>query len=168
MNYIGIDPGLSGAVGIITLFGTGINSQWGQTVWDIPTFNILKGEKKRKRRDYNVHAMVCFMECYRHNSMAVIEEQAAFPKNGVVGAFSVGRGYGIWLGILEALKIPYQVVRSQTWKSVMLSGTQKDKEASRLIAQRMFPKLDFGEKASQDRAEAILLAEYLKRISKTV
>ena len=51
-----------------------------------------------------------------------------------------GYGYGLWVGILAALQVPYTPVRPAVWKKAFSLG--KDKEQSRLRAQQLFPGAD--------------------------
>jgi crossover junction endodeoxyribonuclease RuvC len=65
---------------------------------------------------------------------------------------------GIWLGVMAALRMPYTPVRPVVWKKAFSLG--KDKEASRLRAQQLFPSADLRRKRDHGRAEALLLAWY--------
>jgi len=65
---------------------------------------------------------------------------------------------GIWLGVMAALRMPYTPVRPVVWKKAFSLG--KDKEASRLRAQQLFPAADLRRKKDHGRAEALLLAWY--------
>jgi len=68
-----------------------------------------------------------------------------------------GRRYGLWLGILAALSLPYTSVRPGVWKrSIGLSG--KDKEQARARAIQLFPGADLRRKRAEGRAEALLIA----------
>jgi hypothetical protein len=74
--------------------------------------------------------------------------------------FNYGVGYGAYLGILTALEIPFQEVRPQTWKKAYSLNSEKSR--SIIVAQQLFPGADIGKK--DGRAEALLLAEYARRI----
>jgi crossover junction endodeoxyribonuclease RuvC len=80
------------------------------------------------------------------------------PGQGTRSMFTVGLGYGLWLGVLGALRIPYTAVRPAVWKRSI--GPSKDKEASRLRAQQLYPGADLRRKKDHGRAEALLLASY--------
>jgi crossover junction endodeoxyribonuclease RuvC len=93
---------------------------------------------------------------------AVIEEAQAMPGQGVRSMFTIGVGFGVWLGLLATLDIPYTRVRPSVWKPSMgLRG--QDKEAARLRAQQLFPQADLRHKRDHGKAEALLLAEYGRR-----
>ena len=67
----------------------------------------------------------------------VIEESQAMPGQGSRSMFTIGYGYGIWLGLLPPSRFPYTSVRPAAWKR--LSPGTKDKEASRLRAHAALP-----------------------------
>lgn len=76
-----------------------------------------------------------------------------------------GRGFGIWLGILGALEIPYRTVRPSQWTKRIFSGLPgKGKERSVQFARRMFPALELVppgcRKPRDGRADAACLAYY--------
>ena len=147
--YIGIDPGLDGAVGFL-----------GAHVRTVRTPTIKVG----KRRQYRAQGMAqIFQDCFgrREFMFAVLESVHSMPKQGVASAFSFGRGFGLWEGILVALGIPYLIVAPQTWKAVMLRDMPKDKNAAKLQAARLWPELG---RLSDGEAEALLMAEYGRRL----
>lgn len=148
MHVIGIDPGLGGAVGILPE----------QRIVDTPTVKV--GSK----RIYLPLEMAAILLPYKGDkALAVIEQQFAMPGQGRTSILSIGTGFGIWLGILAAYRIPTKVVTSQRWKKVMLEGIgEKDKGASRRRAQEMFPALlhMLQRVKDHDRAEAILISEF--------
>ncbi|MGL4498487.1 MAG: hypothetical protein ACRCU2_05435 [Planktothrix sp.] len=97
------------------------------------------------------------------NSIIIIENVHAMPGQGVTSMFSFGMGYGIWLGIIAALSIPVEFVTPQTWKKHYSLGS--DKESSRVTALQLFPSQSENLKLKKHhgRAEALLLAEFLRR-----
>jgi hypothetical protein len=154
--YIGIDPGLSGAVAIID--GTDVK------LFDTPTAETGKGSK----RDYLIANMSDILRTTQPFYMfAVLEAVHSMPKQGVASSFSFGRGLGIWEGILSAHSIPYAKVAPQTWKKAMLGDMPRDnKDSSRIAATRLFPNASdmLARKKDDGRAEALLMAEYGKRL----
>ena len=94
-----------------------------------------------------------------NDASVAIEESQSMPGQGVRSMFTIGLGFGVWLGILAALELPFTRVRPALWKTAIgLRG--KDKEASRLRAQQLFPTADLRRKKDHGRAEALLLALY--------
>mgnify|MGYP003114715160 FL=1 len=89
-----------------------------------------------------------------------------FPRDGRVGAFNFGVGYGLWLGLLSALFIPYMEITPQLWQSRMLAGLPrgpKVKASAMRAAKSLFPHIPIGVKADWGMADAALLAEYARR-----
>ncbi len=171
MICIGIDPGISGAVAVIDP-----NNQL-VLVFDTPTNQIkkagkTKSGKERFANEYSESEMarlftgeLIIVKAISENNIHVfIEKVHTMPGEGAVGAFSFGKGYGVWLGILAALKIPYTLITPQAWKKDMMQGI-KDKDAARGRAQQLFPQLsaELRFKNNIGRADALLIAEFGKR-----
>lgn len=175
MIHIGIDPGLDGAVAILN----------GESVqlFDSPAFKT-ETRKKRKpkknddplpddekyfmaiRRDYDIKGMVEILAPYAMpgQSMAALESVHSMPEQGVASAFKFGCGLGIWQGILGALRIRYEMVPPQRWKKALMDGMGKNKDASMIVAQQLFPNANIVLRKHHGRADALLLAEYLRRL----
>lgn len=161
MIVLGIDPGLFGALVVLTDSGQAIG------VRDTPIVQLkING---RMRHDYQVSEMVRLVQkattwVVTEPCCAVLEHVNAMPDQGVTSMFTMGKGLGLWLGILAALGVPCVLVRPQRWKAMMLDGMDRSsKEAGRLRAQQLFPGVDLSLKKHHGRADALLLAEYLRR-----
>jgi hypothetical protein len=149
--FLGIDPGLSGAVAVLDDDGALV------CVHDTPilTLKVARGI----RHEYDVPGLVSLLAPYRGSQAHVIlEKSQPMPGQGTRSMFTIGYGYGLWLGILGALRIPYTPVRPAVWKKAFSPGT--DKEASRHRAMQLFPSADLRRKKDHGRAEALLLAWY--------
>ena len=153
MIYIGIDPGLSGAVAIIS--GDQIGS------YSIPTLQA-KGH-----REYIPSEMVRILRPYgwiAGDVLAALEQVHSMPKEGVRSSFTFGRGMGLWEGILSALAIPYILVPPARWQNRVLGG-RWDPEARRLFALRLWGdtlSAELRRKADGGKADALLIARYLQ------
>lgn len=91
-----------------------------------------------------------------------LEEVHSMPKQGVTSSFSFGMNFGQWQGLLSGYDMEWETVTPQVWKRTFgLIG--KDKDASRLIASRLFPTLDLTKKKDIGKADALLIAEHLRR-----
>lgn len=155
--FIGIDPGLDGAVACICDDGYA-------SVEDTPTMNVGRG--KVTKRVYDSQGMVARLIAIPWDSAhVVIEDVHSMPGQGVASTFTFGVGFGTWLGILAALKLPYDRVPPQRWKRAMLDGMGQGKDASRVRALQLFPWMasDLARKKDDGRAEALLMAEYARR-----
>lgn len=73
--------------------------------------------------------------------LAYIEKVGAMPEQGVVSMFNFGRSYGSLLGVCAALRIPVRLVIPQLWKSGVLAGTDKSKDAAVAFCRRRWPDL---------------------------
>ena len=152
MIYVGIDPGLSGAVAFIYADGT-------VSVHDTP---VIKVEKNGKNRNvYIAAAMQDLLKKHWDKSHVALELVGPMPGNGAAAMFSMGHGLGLWEGLIVATGIPLTYVRPQAWKKMF--GLDKDKNKSILKAKQLFPTADITLKKHDGRAEALLMAEYLRR-----
>lgn len=143
MIYIGIDPGESGAFAYVC------DGDCATYHWDCEMFiNALKVLKER-------------------GCVACVEEVHAMPRQGVSSTFKFGKSAGYIEGVLEALRIPYQLIKPQQWKKEF-SLIKKDKVASIQVCKRLFPDVSLRrtDKCRTDddgMAEALLMAEYARR-----
>lgn len=156
MNYVGIDPGLTGAVGLVEDTG-------GANVWDLPTVASGKGVVKR---ELDPDTLLPLLKRIRAD-LAVLERTSAMPGQGVASMFSMGTTRGIILCALAAAGTPRREVAPATWKRHFnLIGAEKD--MSRRLAIQRFPALaaQLARVKDHNRAEALLLALWLKETSK--
>jgi hypothetical protein len=117
-HIIGIDPGLGGALTIIS----GIENPKIQ-IFDTPTCDkILKGKKKKKGKyqtkdDYDKPAMAEILRSYTNKDVLVsLEAVHAMPGQGSVSMFGFGRGTGIWEGMIAAFGFNLATVSPTEWK----------------------------------------------------
>jgi crossover junction endodeoxyribonuclease RuvC len=154
MQFIGIDPGLDGAIAVI--------DGPAQHFMDTPTAQV--GTK----REMDAHAATRLLKslCQGKDCFVAVEKVHAMPGQGVTSMFSFGRGYGTWLGILAALGIPHNTVAPQTWKKVMLADGGKEKDASRVKAMQLYPQIadQLSRKKDHGRADALLMAAWAQRV----
>jgi crossover junction endodeoxyribonuclease RuvC len=167
MIFVGIDPGLQGAVAVIH---PEFDGKAPVVVFDTPSCTVTRSGKHR--HEYLIENMRDILMREAHSdceTLAVIEAVHSMPGQGVSSCFSFGRGLGIWEGLLVGCGIPYQKIAPQTWKKQMMADMARDnKDSSRLAAMRLFPAMSeqLARKKDDGRAEAILLAEYARRLRK--
>jgi len=159
--YIGIDPGLSGALAILLE-----NEAY---VFDTPVIDV--GSDDKVKRKYDVPAMAALFRQYVDSTdgvLVVLESVHSMPKQGVASSFTFGEGLGIWKGIIGTLGLPLEMPSPQRWKKEMLADQGKDKSAARYKAIQLFPQLAAKLSRVKDdgRAEALLMADYGRRIRK--
>jgi crossover junction endodeoxyribonuclease RuvC len=97
--------------------------------------------------------------------LVVIEKVHSMPKQGVSSTFKFGKGYGIAIGVVQALGIPLIFVTPQAWKGRVLAGTTKDKAAAVSYVRSKYPHLSLlatsRSKVPHDgMADAVCIAEY--------
>ncbi len=155
MTIFGIDPGLTGAVAKIPENG-------GVVFFDTPICEVKKNKKNKKEYLPSQMAGIFSTEVECH---VFIESVSSRPGQGVTSMFNFGFGFGLWIGILSALKISYTMVTPQFWKKNIMQGIG-DKDAARLRAQQLFPELSISLARKKDigRADALLIAEYGRRV----
>lgn len=90
---------------------------------------------------------------------AVLEFVRTMPKQGIVSAFTFGRGYGGLRMALVAARIPFVEVVPRKWQGALGCLTKGDKNVSKRKAQELFPNI----KVTHTIADALLLAEYCRR-----
>lgn len=163
MIYAGIDPGLSGAIAWILPDGT----------WEGADAPLAKYHEKRELDAHGAAELLRRLATagQPHGGVLVtIEAVHSMPGDGRVGDFSFGDGFGVWRGVAGALGYQLERVAPATWKKRMLDGLPPGKHSSILLAERLFKCGDWlrGPRGAEldGRAEALLLAEYGRRVDK--
>ena len=107
--YVGIDPGLDGAVAIV-------NGEKNE-IHDCPT---LKPVKKKGVRKFDIEGM---SRIVRHiigldgPIRVCLEKAQAMPGQGVTSMFKTGYGMGLWEGMLGvSLGLDYELVSPRKWQ----------------------------------------------------
>lgn len=152
--YLGVDPGVSGAMAFLDADGFLLE------VIDTPT--VTPG--KNKRREINVIEVIDILEDYRdeYRIRGVLERVSARPDQGVASTFTFGVSYGVLQAAMAACNVSYELITPQVWKKEFgLVKTEKD--ASRAVAQRLYPDADLPKGRGVNRADALLLARYAFR-----
>lgn len=142
-TYIGIDPGKSGALALLTEDGQCTVVPFQESAYTA----ILKAASGP-------------------SSVCCLEKVGAMPGQGVVSMFNFGHNLGYIEGLLQAFDIPYQLVPPQTWKKEFC--VTSDKNTSIEVCRKLFPHVCLiptarSRKPSDGMAEAMLLAEYARR-----
>lgn len=152
MLYIGLDPGATGAMAAL--------DHEGKVFLQVCRFkNCTKQEIDTElKRWRNMEGA----------TVALLEKVSSSPQMGVVSAFTFGRGYGFLDGLLTANRIRFDEATPQKWQKPLglIQGGRKLKQGSaekkrihKQKAQQLWPDL----KITLDMADALLIAEYLRR-----
>lgn len=146
MLIVGVDPGLSGGIAILS----------DAEQWALP-LPILGNE-------IAVGALLGLLPPPSEVRAVIVERLGVRPKQSAQSGATQGINHGRITGALEACGYPLRLVRPQDWKARVLKGTRKDKTAAIAFAQRAYPAIDLipGEcKVPQDGlADAVCLAEW--------
>jgi hypothetical protein len=144
MHFIGIDPGKTGAIAVLSEAGAIVD------VTKMP--DTLQG-------------ILDFLEGYSTNSdgrfaaRAALEFVRASPQMGVVSVSTFMRNYGHLEMALTAAKIPYYDVHPLRWQKVLDCRSGGDKNITKDRAIALWP----GQKITHAIADALLLAEWVRR-----
>lgn len=158
MNFIGIDPGASGAVALL--------SDGVLKVWDIPTVQEKRGKRTVNKLDEEEFATLVdnvlpmYAVCY-------LEKVASMQDQGVASVFSFGEMFGAIKMALTYARISYKLIPPQTWKLAMGCGANKESSCYQCLQiwGDEYRDLWFGPRQGilDGRCEAALLAEYARR-----
>jgi Holliday junction resolvasome RuvABC endonuclease subunit len=146
MKFIGLDPGFSGAWGMIDhnneYTGCGDMHHTDRhlltnNIWD-EMLAVLDGD-----------------DC-----AAVVEAVHSMPNQGVASSFKFGTAYGGAIALAERLKCPWELVTPQVWKKALKLDSDKNK--SMVLARELWPTAPLKRQKDNGRAEALLLAYWLR------
>jgi len=155
MLTIGIDPGITGAVGILK------DGQY-LAVFDIPSVMKGSGTVKREIDPAGLAREITARVDGKEYCEILLERVNAMPGQGVSSVFSFGDSYGCCRSVAAVMGYPTTLVPPAVWKKHFNLG--RDKEESRALAVRLFPSADLSLKKHSDRAEALLMARYLYEV----
>lgn len=157
--FIGIDPGLHGGIAVIGEDETPVQIL-PMPVVEIKGKNVLDLPKIRD-----------ILTRWKNDSV-LIEKQQVMPAQGSVSGFTIGYGYGALVGLLVALKQPYEVIAAPVWKRALgipVGKATADRKGVAIAKVRaLFPHVCLLAsprcKVYHDgMAEALLLAELCRR-----
>lgn len=156
---IGIDPGLTGALALLTTQGKLLDAA------DMPNDN-------NGRVTIPLAVAVLHDWCERFEVVgAVVEHVGSMPGQGVSTTFKFGRATGVAETLPLLFSLPVHLITPSVWKRHL--GLTSDKDSSRQLAIRIWPEMateTFKLKGKgQARADAALLAyAWMQRNSWTV
>lgn len=169
MLFIGIDPGLRGAVSVLDHNGL-------RAVFDLPVMqDPIAGPNAKIQRKIDSHTLAALLlnacPASEGKPTAVIEAVATMgdKNNSVQSQGSLLRTLGALEAVLECLGWAPTYVRPQAWKKFygLIDPDQTDtqrKRSSLEMARRLYPDCtDIPLALHHNRAESILLGHYGKR-----
>jgi hypothetical protein len=148
MIYIGIDPGaVSGALGAVDHDGNYLEA-----------FDI-------EHKDKHILALV-----FKSRILSIVdpkigaeicmEQVHSMPNQGVSSTFAFGRAVGVISAVCELTRYPVHLVTPQKWKKHF--HLTADKNESLDMARYLWPEAKLKLKKDINKAEALLIAEYLR------
>jgi crossover junction endodeoxyribonuclease RuvC len=166
MIFIGIDPGLSGAIAVID--GSNID------LIDTPIIKIEKGKTPKGnvkiKNKYNLWVMCEILKKQKQfaDCKVFIERAQAMPKQGVSSMFSIGYGFAAWEMACVALNMPYEIVGPKTWQKEFGIAGKHTKEESYIKCCQLYPEQSCKLKTVRGRiidgkSDALLICEFGRR-----
>jgi len=149
---VGIDPGLTGAVGVLNC------GEFAQ-VEDIPTTLKGSGVVKNEVDPHGLYKLIRYVTRGHEGVEIALERVSAMPGQGSSSVFSFGDTYGCCRSAATISGYPIFLVPPATWKKHFKIG--REKEEARALAIRLFPDAPLNLKKYADRAEALLIARWL-------
>lgn len=141
--------------------------------YDTPIFDAPKGGRKKKgAREPDPIGMWNILKYILETfpgTRAALEHVQAFPKNGSIGNFKMGQGFGLWQMALAAAGMSHTLVRPQRWKKTVLDGAPKTPQGEAAVAARLYPTVAHmlkGPKGGiiEGRVDALLIAHFALRL----
>jgi crossover junction endodeoxyribonuclease RuvC len=147
MKYIGIDAGFSGAWGMI----------------DHNNVYIACGDMHHT--DKHILTNVVYAEIidslHGDDVEVVVETVHSMPKQGVASSFKFGVAYGGAVALAERLNCVWHMVTPQVWKKALKLDSDKNKSSA--LARELWPYAPLFRKKDNGRAEALLMAYWLRK-----
>jgi len=147
MVYLGIDPGFTGAWGLINHHGNYVGC----------------GDMIHNEKWIDINSAYREISLIRENDdmMIVVEAVHAMPKQGVSSSFKFGIAYGQALSLAQRFLVDWELVVPRVWKGDL--SLTSDKNDSLNMARQRWPEAPLGRIKDNGRAEALLLAEWLRQ-----
>ena len=146
MLYLGIDPGFSGAWGLIDHHG------------QYRACGDMHHTDKYLLTQFIYEEIVDAL--HGDDLEVVVETVHSMPKQGVASSFKFGVAYGGAVALAERLNCAWHMVTPQVWKKAL--KLDSDKQKSMDLARQLWPTASLKRQKDNGRAEALLLAHWLR------
>ena len=155
MRVIGIDPGLSGALAVVSGKPGALKVE---AVHDLPTY-AEKTSTGKVRRHIDPVALAELIETIGPVDRVQCERMIAPPGVSGMAAFSMGATMATIGTVLKMARLSYRLVSPVVWKRALEAPA--DKESARQYAGRLFKdSAHWQRKKDHNRAEAALIAAH--------
>lgn len=134
-TYIGIDPGVRGAIVVLNDDREILHSG------NVPLLNM----KSTGKGQYDLNSMWSTIRNFSSGTTRChIERSQAMPRDSSSSAWKTGCGFGYWEMALVAAGIPYNVVSPRVWQKKLFKGLpdMDTKTLSVMAAKRSLPGLN--------------------------
>jgi crossover junction endodeoxyribonuclease RuvC len=154
--YVGVDPGLSGALAFYDELSGEFN------VVDMPTKWTVRNGKKRRRVDAVELGLVLDKYTRGRPVSAYIEQVGAMPGQGVTSMFSFGRAVGVVEGEFGYAGVTPIEVPPRVWQKAVGLDPKAGKGIARQRAAALYPEhaSAFARIKDDGRADAALVLHY--------
>lgn len=153
--FIGVDVGLTGAVALVT-----------ETPKPAVLTSVIDMPVTEDGKQICLPTLIRLFSVFENSGVVtvMIEQQQAYPGEGVSSMFKHGHNFGLVKGVAAASGYPISYAAPNRWKKAM--GCGPGKEGGRQRALELFPELkdQLKRKGDHDRADALLLAEYARKM----
>ena len=146
MLYLGIDPGFSGAWGLIDHHG------------NFKACGDMHHTDKYILTDKIFGEIID--EIHGDDHQVVVETVHSMPKQGVASSFKFGVAYGGAVALADRLNSAWHMVSPQMWKKAL--ALDSDKQKSLDLARKLWPDAPLKRQKDNGRAEALLMAYWLR------
>jgi len=146
--YLGIDPGLSGAIALVSGDGQFV------MVEDMPLTARGNG---RVRHEVDAGGIAHLLRSHASDIVhGIIEQVAAMPGQGVASMFSLGHSLGTATAVVASIGIGFELLPPARWKR--LAELPADKALVLAAARHRWPGAPLTRVKDHGRAEALFLA----------
>ena len=155
MIFVGVDPGLSGAIAFLDTTTGRLD------LVDMPAVEVVRNGKTKREVSPQMLAGVFRSRVEGREVSVALERVNAMRGQGVSSVFSFGRSSGIVEGVVAALNLPLTLVTPQRWQKEV--GVRGGKDGSRARAAELFPAMasSFSRVKDDGRSDAALIAFWL-------
>lgn len=156
--FIGIDPGLTGAIAVLDCSGK-------VALFDMPV-RVRGGKVGKEVSAKGLREIIGEYVGWtdEHGECIVcLERVASRPDQGVAGMFSLGDSYGVVRGCVGGLGGFCVDVIPSVWRKGVGVKSGTGKEGSLGMARMLFGNEGLERKKDNGRADALLIAEYARR-----
>jgi hypothetical protein len=143
--YMGLDPGMKGALACIDEAGDYVDAI------DLAVATLAEAAD--------------FVREYGPRSLAALESVSPGPAMGRGSAMKLGRAEGELRGLLVALQVRHQLVAPSAWQGALGCRTKGDKRVTLRVAQARWPHVHMTHTGKAQLADALLIAEWCRRFA---